>query len=156
MYADSVCKIALQHHEHWDGTGYPRSLSGNYINERALIVSVTDAFVAMINNKVYRNSMTGYQAMKTLVSENASYFSPDMLKLFVKIMGIYPIGSGVLLNDGRIAKILNVNAEAPLRSVIQIIADKNGAAIKNGEKINLLTDKSLFITRALDIQGFKP
>ncbi|MDR2445100.1 MAG: HD-GYP domain-containing protein [Spirochaetaceae bacterium] len=156
MYPDSVCKIALQHHEHWDGTGYPRSLSGNYINERALIVSVTDAFVAMINSKVYRNSMTGYQAMKTLVSENASYFSPDMLKLFVKIMGIYPIGSGALLNDGRMAKILDVNADAPLRPVIQIIAGKNGVTLKNGEKINLLADKSLFITRALDIQGLKP
>jgi HD-GYP domain-containing protein (c-di-GMP phosphodiesterase class II) len=155
MYPDSVCKIALQHHEHWDGSGYPRSLSGNYINERALIVSVTDAFVAMINSKVYRNSMTGYQAMKMLVSENASYFSPEMLKLFVKIMGIYPIGSGAVLNDGRIARILDVNADVPLRPVIQIIADKNGVAVKNGEKINLLTDKSLFITRALDIQGLK-
>ncbi|MDR3356775.1 MAG: HD-GYP domain-containing protein [Spirochaetaceae bacterium] len=153
MYPDSICKIALQHHEHWDGTGYPRCLSGNYINERALIVSVTDAFVAMINGKVYRNSMTGYQAMKTLVSENASYFSPDMLKLFVKIMGIYPIGSCALLNDGRIAKILDVNAEMPLRPVIQIIAGKDGAALKNGEKINLLSNKSLFITRALDIRG---
>jgi HD-GYP domain-containing protein (c-di-GMP phosphodiesterase class II) len=155
MYPDSVCKIALQHHERWDGSGYPRSLSGNYINERALIVSVTDAFVAMINRKVYRNSMTGYKAMKTLVSENASYFSPDMLKLFVKIMGIYPIGSGAVLNDGRTARILDVNADAPLRPVIQIIADNNGDAVKNGEKINLLTDKSLFIARALDIQGLK-
>ncbi|MDR2795937.1 MAG: HD domain-containing protein [Spirochaetaceae bacterium] len=153
MYSDSISRIALQHHEHWDGTGYPHCLSGNYINERALIVSVTDAFVAMINRKVYRNSMTGYQAMKTLVSENASYFSPDMLKLFVKIMGIYPIGSGVLLNDGRIAKILDVNVEMPLRPVVRIIADSNGAAIEDGKEINLLSNKSLFITRALDIQG---
>jgi HD-GYP domain-containing protein (c-di-GMP phosphodiesterase class II) len=155
MYPDSVCKIALQHHEHWDGSGYPHSLSGNYINERALIVSVTDAFVAMINSKVYRNSMTGYQAMKTLVSENASYFSPEMLKLFVKIMGVYPIGSDAVLNDGRKARILDVNADAPLRPVIQIIAGKNGDAVKNGEKINLLMDKSLFITRALETQGTK-
>jgi hypothetical protein len=153
MYPDSISKIALQHHEHWDGTGYPSRLSGNYINERALIVSVTDAFVAMINKKVYRNSMTGYRAMKTLVSENSSYFSPDMLKLFVKIMGIYPIGSGALLNDGRIAKILDVNAEVPLRPIIQVIADKDGLVLKNGEKIDLLSNKSLFITRAFDIEN---
>ncbi|MDR2097786.1 MAG: HD-GYP domain-containing protein [Spirochaetaceae bacterium] len=147
MYPIYVCQIALQHHEHWDGTGYPRRLSGNYINQRALIVSVADAFIAMINKKAYRNSMTGYQAIKTLVSENASYFSPDVLKLFVKIMGIYPIGSGVLLNNGQIAKIIGNNAAAPLRPVIQLLNDQKG------EKIDLLTNKKLFIARALDIRG---
>jgi HD-GYP domain-containing protein (c-di-GMP phosphodiesterase class II) len=143
MYPDYVCEIALQHHEHWDGTGYPRQLSGNYINQCALILSVVDAFIAMVTKKAYRNSMTGYHAMKTLVSDNASYFSPDILKLFVKILGLHPIGSSVLLNNGMAAKIIRVNPDAPLRPVIQML---------DGAKIDLLTNKKLFITHAVDIR----
>jgi hypothetical protein len=146
MYPHYVCQTALEHHEHWDGTGYPRQLYRNYINQCALIVSVADAFIAMINKKTYRSSMTGYHAMKTMVSENASYFSPDILKLFVKIMGIYPIGSGVLLNNGMTAKIIGVNSDAPLRPVIQLLNDTKGGSI------DLLTNKKLFITRAVDIR----
>jgi hypothetical protein len=146
MYPHYVCQTALQHHEHWDGTGYPRQLYRNYINQCALVVSIADAFIAMVNKKTYRSSMTGYHAMKTLVSENASYFSPDILKLFIKIMGIYPIGSGVLLNNGMTAKIIGINSGAPLRPIIQILDDAKG------EEINLFTNKKLFITQAVDIR----
>jgi HD-GYP domain-containing protein (c-di-GMP phosphodiesterase class II) len=155
LYPDSVCQIALQHHERWDGTGYPQRLAGKQINKGALVVSVADAFVAMLTDKSYRNSMTGYQAIKTLVAETASYFSPNVLQTFVKIMGIYPIGSAVLLNDGSTALIISVNDGAPLRPVIQIIAGKNGTATENGNTIDLLTNKTLFITRAVDIKSFQ-
>jgi HD-GYP domain-containing protein (c-di-GMP phosphodiesterase class II) len=104
----------------------------------------------MVNKKAYRNSMTGNHAMKTLVSENASHFSPDILKQFIKIMGIYPIGSGVLLNNGVTAKIIRINPEAPLRPVIETLNDPTGG------KIDLLTNKKLFITRALDIRKNQP
>jgi HD-GYP domain-containing protein (c-di-GMP phosphodiesterase class II) len=153
LYPDSVCQIALQHHEHWDGTGYPQRLSGDSINRSALIVSVADAFIAMLNKKSYRDSMTGYQAMKTIVAETASCFSPNVLQAFVKTIGIYPIGSGVLLNDGSIARIISVNDSAPLRPVLQVIAGKNGAIVEKSGAIDLLTNKTLFITRDVDVKS---
>jgi hypothetical protein len=146
MYPPYASQIVMQHHEHWDGSGYPRQLSGNFINMGSLIVSIADAFVAMINKKPYRDSMTGYQAMKTLVSDNSSYFSPSILKLFVKIMGIFPIGSDVFLNNGQIAKVIRINADSPLRPVILLLTDQEG------KKIDLSTDKKLFITHAADIK----
>jgi hypothetical protein len=155
MYPDSVCAIALQHHEHWDGNGYPGRISESKIADSALIVAVVDAFVAMMSKKTYRNTMTGYQAMKTLLSENGLCFSPAVLKLFVKIMGVYPIGSGVLLNDNSIAMVTNINAEFPLRPVVQTLVDKNGDAVETGDKIDLLADKKLFITCAADIKRFR-
>jgi hypothetical protein len=134
---------ALQHHERWDGSGYPQRLSGNNIDLGALIVSAADAFEAMVSQKAYRNSLTGYQAMKNIVSENASHFSPDVLKSFVKIMGIYPIGSIVQLNDGRTARIIELNSDIPLRPLVQVVSDKSGALI------DLLQNKDLYITKAL-------
>ncbi|MDR0409450.1 MAG: HD-GYP domain-containing protein [Spirochaetaceae bacterium] len=154
MYPENVCQIALQHHEHWDGNGYPSRISGDKIDTSALIVTVVDSFIAMMSRKAYRNTMTGYQAMKTLLSENAVYFSPEILKMFVKIMGIYPIGSGVLLNDNSIAMVVGTNAKFPLRPVVQLLFDKSGDVTANDKSINLSTDKKLFITCAVDIKSF--
>ena len=64
LFPEEIGLIALQHHERWDGEGYPRRLSGNDIELGARIISVADAFEAMVSEKPYRNSMLGYQAMK--------------------------------------------------------------------------------------------
>ncbi len=152
LYPEDVGIIALQHHERWDGEGYPRRLSGNAIEIGARIVTVADAFEAMVSEKPYRNSMMGYQAMKNLLSDNSRRFDPDVLKAFIKTMGIYPIGSIVLLNSGAVARVIEVHGETPLRPQIRILIDEFGKAYKQdeGDVVDLLTEKSLFIARAID------
>ncbi|MCL2069357.1 MAG: HD-GYP domain-containing protein [Treponema sp.] len=152
LYPEDVGLIVLQHHERWDGEGYPRRIAGTAIDVGARIVSVADAFEAMVSQKPYRNSMMGYQAMKNLLSDNLRRFDPDVIKAFIQTMGIYPIGSIILLNNGAMAKVENVKATAPLRPTIRILVDKDGKVFKqdDGELIDLLAEKSLFIARAVD------
>ena len=64
QYTEEVAAVALLHQEHWDGTGYPRRLKGDGIPLGARVVAVSDAFVAMVNKRNYRNQMIGYRAMK--------------------------------------------------------------------------------------------
>ncbi len=151
-YPEDVGLIGLQHHERWDGEGYPRKTAGINIDQLARIVSVTDAFEAMISEKPYRNSMIGYTAMKSLLSDNARRFDPDVLKAFLRGMGIYPIGSLVVLNNAAIARVVETHADAPLRPRIKIIVDEFGKAHKESgsEVLDLLTEKTLFIARAID------
>jgi len=152
LYPEDVGLVALQHHERWDGEGYPRRIAGADIDIGARIVSVTDAFEAMVSEKPYRNSMMGYQAMKNLLSDNSRRFDPDVLKTFIKTMGIYPIGSIILLNNGVIARVTEVQGDAPLRPKIRILIDEFGKMYRQdeGDVLDLLTEKSLFIARALD------
>lgn len=156
LYSEEVGVVALQHHERWDGDGYPRRLAGADIELSARIVTVADAFEAMVSEKSYRNSMIGYQAMKNLLSDNSRRFDPDVLKAFIRTMGIYPIGSIVLLNNGSVARVAEVHGEAPLRPRIIIIIDEFGTAHEqgDGETVDLLTEKSLFIARAIDPKDF--
>jgi HD-GYP domain-containing protein (c-di-GMP phosphodiesterase class II) len=156
LYPEEISAIALQHHERWDGEGYPRRLAGTVIELGARIVSVADAFEAMVSHKPYRNSMMGYQAIKNLLSDNSRRFDPDILKAFIQIMGIYPIGSIILLNNGALARVTEVNGSAPLRPKIKIIIDEFGKMFKQneGESIDLLIEKSLFIARAVDPKEF--
>ena len=152
LYPEEVGLIALQHHERWDGEGYPRQLSGIAIDLGARIVSVADAFEAMVSQKSYRGSMIGYQAMKNLVSDNSRRFDPDVLKAFIQTMGIYPIGSIVLLNNGALTRVIEVHGDAPLRPKIQVLIDEFGKVFEKeeGDIIDLLTEKSFFIAKAVD------
>ncbi len=150
-YPEEVGQIGLQHHERWDGRGYPNGLSGKDISVAARIVSVADAFEAMVRDRPYRNSMIGYQAMRQLLNDNSRRFDSEILKIFVKSMGIYPIGSIVLLSDGSIGRVERIHSDAPLRPILQLLVDKHGRRL-SGEKsrtIDLLEEKSLFIARAI-------
>ena len=158
LYPEDVGLIVLQHHERWDGEGYPRRISGAAIDTGARIVSVADAFEAMVSQKPYRNSMMGYQAMKNLLSDNLRRFDPDIIKAFIQTMGIYPIGSIILLNNGALARVVEVESTAPLRPKIKILIDEFGKVFKQdeGDVIDLLVEKSLFIAKAVDPSAYKP
>jgi HD-GYP domain-containing protein (c-di-GMP phosphodiesterase class II) len=151
-YPADVGAIVMQHHERWDGSGYPQRIAGDNIDIGARIVSVADAFEAMVSQKPYRNSMVGYQAMKNLLADNSRRFDPNILKAFINIMGIYPIGSIVLLSNGALARVIESHGEVPLRPKIHILISEFGRVFKpdEGETIDLLTEKSLFISKAVD------
>jgi HD-GYP domain-containing protein (c-di-GMP phosphodiesterase class II) len=148
--------IALHHHERWDGNGYPDHMSGQAIDMGARIVSVADAFEAMVSKKAYRESIVGYQAIKNMLADNARRFDPAVIMAFTKIMGIYPIGSIIRLNDDSVARVLSVNSNAPLRPMVEILINKAGKVFKSGkgDVIDLLAEKTLFIKKAIDPAEF--
>ncbi|MBU8914413.1 MAG: HD-GYP domain-containing protein [Spirochaetales bacterium] len=151
-FAEEIGVAALQHQERWDGAGYPRQISGTNIIPAARIIAVADAFEAMVSKRPYRNSMIGYTAMRTILSDNARRFDPDIIKVFIRTMGIYPMGSVVLLNNASIGRVVDVNNAAPLRPRVKIMIDPNGREHPKdgGEIIDLALDKNLFIARAVD------
>jgi HD-GYP domain-containing protein (c-di-GMP phosphodiesterase class II) len=156
-YPEDVGRIGLQHHERWDGEGYPRKARGTDIDLLARIVSVADAFEAMVSEKPYRNSMIGYTAMKNLLSDNSRRFDPEVLRVLIKSMGIYPIGSIVLLNNSVIARVVDVHPDAPLRPRLRSLIDEYGKqyAKDEGELIDLLSEKTLFIAKAIDPKEYQ-
>ncbi len=152
MYADEVGKAAVQHHERWDGEGYPGKLSGQNIDIGARIISVADAFEAMVSPKSWRDSMVGYRAMKNLLSDNARRFDPDIIKAMIQSMGIYPVGSIVLMNNSVIARVVESNREAPLRPKIRVLIDEFAKPYtqNEGDVIDLTKNRMMFIARAID------
>jgi HD-GYP domain-containing protein (c-di-GMP phosphodiesterase class II) len=144
--------IAYQHHERWDGKGYPNKLAGANIDLRARIVAVADAFEAMVSEKPYRTPMEGSQAVKFLYADNGRRFDPEVLKAFIRTMGIYPIGSFVKLNNNAICRVLSVGTGAPLRPKVEVLIDENDRVFRPGEGriCDLVQEKDFFIACALD------
>lgn len=155
-YSEDIGKLALLHHERWDGKGYPKKLKEKQIPVISRIISVADAFEAMVRDRPYRNSMIGYTAMRQLLNDNSRRFDSEILKVFIKAMGIYPVGSIIILNDGSIGRVERIHGDAPLRPLIQLIVDSQGKRLgeTGGKKIDLLTRKDYFITRAVNPRDF--
>ena len=150
-----VAQIALQHHERWDGGGYPQQLSGTEITFDARIVSVADAFKAMVCERPWRNSMTGYEAMRSILSNNQRRFDPEIVKILIRAMGLYPPGSLVMLSDGSVGRVISSSQDVPLRPEVIILINSIGREYRGTTcpVVDLLNDRNLFITRGLDIRG---
>jgi HD-GYP domain-containing protein (c-di-GMP phosphodiesterase class II) len=149
-YPEDLGIIALQHHERWDGQGYPRHLRGEDINISSRIIAVADAYIAMINERPYRNSTIGYNAMKSVLNDNGRHFDPKILRAFLESMGIYPIGSIVQLNNSSIGRVTEIHPEAPLRPVLELMIDEYSNTLREREVLDLLAKKNLFIVKAVD------
>ena len=83
-----IARFILEHHEQWDGSGYPRGLSGGEITLQARIIGVVDAFEAMTSTRSYRKAMSEGDAVLVLEKGAGSQFDPELVHTFVeKVLG---------------------------------------------------------------------
>lgn len=147
---EKSANICLQHHEQYDGKGYPRGLKGTQIDEYARIASISDSYEAQIASRSYRKRLFFYHAMKNLLSSGINRFDPVILRVFLSRMSVYPIGSIVELNDNSIGIVVGSVPQKPLRPLVKLIFDSEKNPIEETLIINLLEESSLYITRAMD------
>jgi putative two-component system response regulator len=79
--------IAIAHHEHWDGNGYPAGLSGHAIPESARIVSIVDVFDALTHDRVYRPAIPEEEALTIMRQGAGAQFDPLLLAIFFSHLG---------------------------------------------------------------------
>jgi putative two-component system response regulator len=80
-------RVALTHHEKWNGTGYPNGLSGEDIPIEARICSVVDFFDALTMDRPYRKAVPNDEVVEMILSENGTSFDPSVVEVFVKVRG---------------------------------------------------------------------
>ena len=150
--SDAIGLAALQHQERWDGKGYPRRLAKESISLEARIVAVAASFVAMVSNRPHRSPMVGYTAIRNLLVDNGTRFDSDVLKTFIHVLGIYPIGSIVQLSDGSIARVLENRSATLLKPVVKVIIGAQGEEYVNddGPSLDLAQVGQPFIGKAVD------
>lgn len=107
--------IIVQHHEHADGSGFPRRLSGEGISMPARIVALVNRFDNLCNPPSLSRAMTPHEALSTLFAHSRSKFDATVLNAFIRMMGVYPAGSVVQLTDDRYAMVMSVNSVRPLK-----------------------------------------
>lgn len=117
--------VALQHHVRFNGEGYPAKPGGWSLLPVSRIVTVADYFDAMTTPRVYRTEpMTPDKALRYILDHSGSLFDPFIARTFIQVMGLYPVGTVVELDDGQRAVVVRQNAEPSLmhRPVVSPLA----------------------------------
>lgn len=135
--------ILLNHHERYDGTGYPRGLKGKEIDEMSTICAISDVYNAMITDRVYRKALPQYEVYEMLLASGNVMFNFDTLRVFLTCINPYPKGSFVRLNTGHIGFVTQVNADLPFRPKIQLLPSR--------EQVDLKKELSLMITSVPEV-----
>ncbi len=148
--SEEAATISLQHHEQYNGQGYPRKMKGIDITEFARIAAVADNYEALVEDRSYRPRCYYYKAMKELVSSGSGKFDPVILRVFISVLSVYPIGSLVLLNNQKIGIVVGSFQNNPMRPVVKVLKDEKGNRIKGIEIVNLLEEQKLYIVNSLD------
>lgn len=117
--ADAVTlDVCLHHHEKMDGTGYPERLSGDKISLFAKMGAICDVYDAVTSARAYKPAWEPGMALKRMAGW-AGHFDPVIFKAFVKSLGIYPIGTVVMLKSGRLAVVTRQTEDSLLKPVVK-------------------------------------
>jgi putative nucleotidyltransferase with HDIG domain len=126
----SAVVVILEHHMRFDGSGYPSREPARPQHLASRIVAVADSYDAMTSRRSYSAARVQDEAMATLASSAGSSLDPSLVRLFVRLLGVYPPRSVVRLSDGSIAIVLQPSPVDPVRPVIRRIASGDGDLIE--------------------------
>lgn len=118
-FSPVVQKAVLQHHERFDGSGYPHGLKGNYINTYARIIAIADTYDSLTSERIYRAKKTPYEAIKIIHSLCFNQLDPQAGVRFCSLLVNSFIGDQVLLDNGKVGEIVWVDANDPAHLLIR-------------------------------------
>ena len=144
--SNKIPKIVCQHHEKWDGSGYPLGLKNFDIDRCARIVSIADVYDALTANRVYRKRYMPHEAAEYLMSQSEQHFDPKILQIFVSNIAVYPEDVVVMLNTGEIARVLAPSRGLlSMRPRVTVITKKDGPPVFNPYVIDLQKNPTIFV-----------
>jgi len=134
----SVCLTVLEHHEHIDGTGYPRQLSGDQISLSARILAVAGSYAALVSKRPYRPGKDGHSSILDLLRGKGTQYDENVLKALIFVVSLYPIGTYVQLANGSKGVVMEPNVENPRFPLVKIYIADTGDPLK--EPVLVKTD----------------
>jgi putative nucleotidyltransferase with HDIG domain len=112
--------IIFEHHELYDGSGYPRKLKGETINLLSRIVAVANFYDELCNPLNVANALTPHEALSTMFAKLRAKFDPRLLQVFVRCLGVYPPGTIVQLSNGVIGMVATINTARPMKPMVVV------------------------------------
>jgi HD-GYP domain-containing protein (c-di-GMP phosphodiesterase class II) len=102
---DAVLDACLHHHERMDGKGYPDGLQGDEISQLARMTAICDVYDAITSDRPYKKGWTPVESLRRMAEWSNSHLDKRMFEVFVKTVGIYPVGSLVRMKSGKLAVV---------------------------------------------------
>ncbi|NWF71980.1 MAG: DUF3391 domain-containing protein [Nitrospirae bacterium] len=146
----AVVRIVMEHHECCDGSGFPHKLKGDSLSILAQLVGLVDIYDGMVSRRGGRPAMLPHDAIRQLFRlGDTGHYPKDLLQTMIGSLGVYPIGSLVLLNTGERAVVVGMNRTQRLKPVVKVITGPQGGAFIVPIRIDLGAQASGTSARAI-------
>ena len=136
-----VSRGIVHHHERFDGLGFPLGIQGKNINFFSRVLAVVDAYDTLMTKVEGKSILDPYHALKWIIHNVKGVFDPDIVRAFVEIAGLYPTGTLVRLNDGRIGSVISKGDHSIARPILRI----------NGEEVETENESGTYIVEVMGI-----
>lgn len=141
--------VVFQHHEKYDGTGYPRCLKGNKIHEYARITAVADAYDSMVSDFQKGQVLLPHQANEAIMSMSGTYLDKEIADIFLAKAPLYPVGTFVVLDSGHIGVVTEARPKMQARPTIMVITDSRGEFQNEWLEVDLTKNLTTFINQVM-------
>jgi HD-GYP domain-containing protein (c-di-GMP phosphodiesterase class II) len=144
--SDLVLDVCLHHHEKIDGSGYPHGLAGDDISRFARMGAVCDVYDAVTSNRPYKPGWDPAESIARMAAWQG-HFDPAIFSAFVKSLGIYPTGSLVRLESGRLAVVQEQNPQSLTTPVVKVFFSTRSNLPVTVQRINLASASDRIVGR---------
>jgi putative nucleotidyltransferase with HDIG domain len=129
--------IAFEHHLRIDGTGYPFGVKRFGLNIGTQLCSIADVYDAMRSQRAYQEAFPSDRILEVMKRNDGHQFDQHLVRRFTQLLGIYPPGNLVRLDDGAMAVVMAVHAPDPFKPRVKLIATPTGEPLDTPYEINL-------------------
>ncbi len=143
-----VAHIAFQHHEHMNGTGYPRHLKEGEIHPFAQIVAIADLYDKFTTDHSDVKRIMPHEACEILMGLAGTLYPLEMVRLFLKNIAAYPTGVTVRLNTGEIGVVVDQNLSMPVRPIVRVF-DESEFGSNVVKEYDMVEKRTIFIEEVL-------
>ena len=152
--APPLIQAISEHHERLDGLGYPAGTKGDDISQAGRMLAIADMYDALTADRVYKSGMSSQKAFSILMSDAPTRLDQSLVQQFIKCLGVYPVGSLVLLSNDRLAMVLE-QKDSPLTPLVKVFYSVRNNHYLTPKDIDLSSDKTVNITKAVVASDYK-
>ena len=121
--SQTALHVAAQHHERYDGSGYPNRLKGDEISRIGQMAAIIDVYDAITSDRVYHKGMPPTEALRKMFEWSKFHFNPELVHAFARVVGIYPVGALVRLESQRLAVVVEQRESNMLQPLVRVVFD---------------------------------
>ncbi|HEX5475976.1 MAG TPA: HD-GYP domain-containing protein [Vicinamibacterales bacterium] len=128
--------VAFEHHLRQDLSGYPEAVGTRELNLCTQIVSIADVYDALRSKRVYRDGLPSDRIREVMTQKDSPAFNGRLLRRFINLIGLFPVGTLVRLNNGEIGVVAHEHPADPFRPQVKVVRDRDGAPIEAPVLVN--------------------
>lgn len=137
-----ILKTVSEHHERFDGSGYPKGLQGNQISLLGSMAGICDTYDSLVSERKHAASLTPFQALMQLYEVKGTSFNNALVERLIQCIGIYPIGCLLEMNTGEVGIVIEQRKTHRLRPKLMIVLDPDKQAYASPFMLDLIDEPS--------------